>query len=210
MILKDLYELQGGLMENIDYHGHDKPDKMFLATIVELGEFSNEWRGFKYWSKDQEPRITGKTNCQTCSGTGYDKIPTGTDYAFDYSTPCTDCEGYGDTPTNPLLEEYVDVLHFLLEWGIMIGYTPTYIKPRQHIESDKRAVSAMINGVVQELTTMRQLALANSKYGTQEHYELAFAKFLAVGHAVGLTDEQIRTAYIEKNNVNHNRQKTGY
>lgn len=28
-----------------------------LALQVELGELANEWRGFKFWSNDQKPRI---------------------------------------------------------------------------------------------------------------------------------------------------------
>nr|WP_141235077.1 dUTP diphosphatase [Terribacillus saccharophilus] len=39
-------------MENIDYKDEDKSAKVFLA-IVELGEFANEWHGFKYWSKEE-------------------------------------------------------------------------------------------------------------------------------------------------------------
>jgi dimeric dUTPase (all-alpha-NTP-PPase superfamily) len=59
---------------------------------VELGECANEWRGFKFWSVNQLPHTSA------------------------VRTPCMmeeDKEYY-----NPLLEEYVDGLHFVLELGL--------------------------------------------------------------------------------------------
>ncbi len=169
MILKDLYELQGGLMENIDYQGADKMDKMFTATFTELGEFAQEWRGFKYWSKDQEPR------------------------------------------TEAMLVEYVDVLHFLLEWGITLDCTPEYLEP---LEYDGPVNSHVISGVINDcfmgLGTMRMNGLLEDYETAQLYYTAVIRAFILLGHLVGLNDEQIRTAYIEKNNVNHKRQNTGY
>lgn len=56
MKLGHLYKIQAELKERIGYKGEDKLEKMMLALLVELGETANEWRGFKYWSKDQSPR----------------------------------------------------------------------------------------------------------------------------------------------------------
>lgn len=56
MNLTKLYEIQAKLKERIGYKGEDKFEKMMLALLVEIGECANEWRGFKYWSKDQMPR----------------------------------------------------------------------------------------------------------------------------------------------------------
>ena len=56
MKLGHLYKIQAKLKERIGYNGEDKLEKMTLALLVELGETANEWRGFKYWSKDQLPR----------------------------------------------------------------------------------------------------------------------------------------------------------
>ncbi|SDX64338.1 dUTP diphosphatase [Salimicrobium album] len=60
MNLSKLYNIQGGL----DYHiGKEKGfiegenmDWKVLALHTEIGELANEWRGFKKWSNDQEPR----------------------------------------------------------------------------------------------------------------------------------------------------------
>ncbi|MDV2683758.1 dUTP diphosphatase [Alkalihalophilus lindianensis] len=56
MNLSKLFEIQNGLRNHIGYAKEDKLEKMFLAFIVEVGECANEWRGFKYWSQNQEPK----------------------------------------------------------------------------------------------------------------------------------------------------------
>ncbi|MFP7447141.1 dUTP diphosphatase [Bacillus infantis] len=88
MNLKKLFEVQKVLKDRIGYNEPDRFDKLVLALLVELGECANEWRGFKFWSKDQEPRV---------------KVP---------------ATGWGEPYKNLLLEEYVDGLHFILELGI--------------------------------------------------------------------------------------------
>jgi dimeric dUTPase (all-alpha-NTP-PPase superfamily) len=55
MKLAKLYEVQAKLKDRIGYKGEDKFEKMMLAFLVEVGECANEWRGFKYWSKNQKP-----------------------------------------------------------------------------------------------------------------------------------------------------------
>ena len=57
---------------------------------MEIGELANEWRGFKFWSKDQEPRS---------------------------KEPLT---ARGKPYYNPLLEEYADVLHFICNYKTVI------------------------------------------------------------------------------------------
>src|SRR5690606_21727353 len=97
MNLYKLFKIQAKLDEKIvkekGLEGQDLLDKKILALQVELGELANCWRGFKYWSNDQEP-IT--------------KIDIGNSQ---YSI------------VNPLLEEYVDCLHFILSIGNDIGIT---------------------------------------------------------------------------------------
>lgn len=96
MNLQKLFETQKVLRDRIGYNGEDRFEKLILALQVEVGECANEWRGFKFWSKDQEPR---------------------TKVQWDYSLD--------DEPIfrNLLLEEYVDALHFLLEIGLELKYT---------------------------------------------------------------------------------------
>jgi dimeric dUTPase (all-alpha-NTP-PPase superfamily) len=59
---------------------------------VELGECANEWRGFKFWSVNQIPHTSAV------------RVPTMMEEDKEYY--------------NPLLEEYVDGLHFVLELGL--------------------------------------------------------------------------------------------
>jgi dimeric dUTPase (all-alpha-NTP-PPase superfamily) len=51
-------ELDSHIMdEHPELKGQDNSDWKVLALLVELGECANEWRGFKKWSKDQDPRL---------------------------------------------------------------------------------------------------------------------------------------------------------
>src|SRR5690606_12300132 len=92
MNLSKLFEMQAKLDAHIEREhprkeNEDRLAKKVLALQVELGELCNCWRGFKYWSNDQEPGtvkyIENRKHRQ-----------------------------------NPLLEEYVDCLHFLLSIGL--------------------------------------------------------------------------------------------
>ena len=60
MNLTKLYEMQKLLDQRIvEQHGLEGQDLLpqkILALQVELGECANEWRGFKFWSKDRKPR----------------------------------------------------------------------------------------------------------------------------------------------------------
>lgn len=65
MNLTKLFEMQRELDERIiEQHGLQGEDllpKKILALQVELGELAQEWRGFKFWSKDQQPRYEKKS-----------------------------------------------------------------------------------------------------------------------------------------------------
>lgn len=92
MNLTKLFETQVALDEHImqehpELQGQNNLDWKLLALQVELGECANEWRGFKKWSKDQEPRT---------------KVPV---------------TAWGEPYKNPLLEEYADALSFVLSIG---------------------------------------------------------------------------------------------
>ncbi|MFP7202720.1 dUTP diphosphatase, partial [Lysinibacillus halotolerans] len=94
MNLQKLFEAQRVLDEHIlNEHpvqeNENRLEKKILALQVELGECANEWRGFKFWSTDQEPR-TRK-------------------YLTDYTEQDSHL-GVGAVWVNPLLEEYVDCL----------------------------------------------------------------------------------------------------
>ena len=92
MNLAKLFETQKLLDKRIvdehNLHGQDLLPKKILSLQVELAELAQEWRGFKFWSRDQEPRtkeVLGWVNPQKYK--------------------------------NPLLEEFSDCLHFILSIG---------------------------------------------------------------------------------------------
>ncbi|WP_236620399.1 dUTP diphosphatase, partial [Geobacillus thermodenitrificans] len=101
-----MFEMQRQLDEYIErehprQEGEDRLSKKILALMVELGELANEWRGFKFWSHDQVPRTRVLVN-RTTDDIGFKNI--GPEHI-----------------KNPLLEEYVDGLHFLLSIGLEIA-----------------------------------------------------------------------------------------
>lgn len=177
MNLKKLFEMQQVLKDHIGYKGKDRLNKLILALLVELGECANEWRGFKFWSKDQEPRKQKVT--------------------YPYQTG-REFHGPVVKVTNPLLEEYVDGLHFVLEFGLMIGrndftYLDTHVSEKPTIE--------------EQFIYVKEIAIL-LKY--DDYYNELFESFIDLGFMLGFTWEQIEQAYISKNEVNHQRQDAGY
>lgn len=189
MDIQKLFEIQAGLDFHINKEhpikdGEDRLAKKILALQVELGECANEWRGFKFWSKDQEPR----NRCMKCQLT---EIP-------------HECE-------NPLLEEYVDCLHFILSIGNeikcdtsqcikAINLHTDWILERKDVENISITEQFnMVFNAISEFEQMRSL---------DEYWSMA-AEFLILGAKLEFTDNQVEEAYMEKNKINHERQNSG-
>jgi dimeric dUTPase (all-alpha-NTP-PPase superfamily) len=185
MNLKYMIELQGGLMEHIK-----KAKKLeeipfeytVTAFLVELGECLNEWRGFKYWSKNQHPRHIAIT--------GEGKV-----IENRYNTP-------------PLLEEYVDGLHFVLQKVLLTGH-------KQKIIKNTSIVFPKLSTIDRQAKLIYTLALKleNSVYmedGVYLNLSHLLEYYLGLGEMLGFTIKQIEAAYIEKNRINHERQASGY
>jgi dimeric dUTPase (all-alpha-NTP-PPase superfamily) len=159
MDLTKLFETQKILRDRINYNEPDRFNKLVLSLLVELGECANEWRGFKFWSKDQKQRKS-------------------------------------------TLEEYVDILHFVLELGLELGqtkrykyYTDAYLE--ESITDQFRAVFYLASvGVYPEYP--------------EEWFNPLFAAFVSLGKMLGFTWEEVEQAYMEKNRINHERQSNGY
>ncbi|WP_055747638.1 dUTP diphosphatase [Brevibacillus choshinensis] len=71
MNLKAFFEKQRQLDKYIikkkGLEGQDLLQNKILALQVELGELANEWRGFKHWSDNQEPRtVAERGSCEMC------------------------------------------------------------------------------------------------------------------------------------------------
>jgi len=182
MNLSKLFEMQKklGQVGLFDYRGEDRFDKLILALLVEVGECANEWRGFKFWSSDQTPRTIKEIKpIQFGIVDGVRKVVDEGEF------------------TNPLLEEFVDGFHFVLEIGIEINReypTVNRFRKEKTIESQFKKVFNAVLCV--ETSRMFYLELLED--------------YLTLGEMLGFTWEEIEQAYLKKNEVNHQRQANGY
>jgi dimeric dUTPase (all-alpha-NTP-PPase superfamily) len=183
MNLEKLFETQKVLRDRINYNEPDRFDKLILALLVELGELANEWRGFKFWSKDQTPRT------RKARGPYVD---------------LEDAEFY-----NPLLEEYVDGLHFVLELGIEIKLTNFELKSlEKEFKSTEEIFRHVFNWVINLDYEVNEKISFSFQY--EKAYIYLFSVFIELGKALGFTWEEVEQAYYAKNAINHHRQEVGY
>jgi len=196
MNLQKLFEIQAGL----DYHivkekgleGQNLLDEKILALQVELGECANEWRGFKFWSENQEPNHTGYIECDVCTD------QPGRYEVYDeeggiLSLQCPKCEGYEEVYVgNRLLEEYVDCLHFILSIGLEIGVKS--FKPSKLI-TFTNDITGQFNAVFKLISGWDKVMLLID----HNLYYVLVNNFLNLGEQLGFTWEQIEQSYLEKN-----------
>lgn len=214
MDIQKLFEIQAGL----DYHitkehpvqeDEDRLAKKILALQVELGELANEWRGFKFWSHNQQPRTKIEHLCVQCRGTGLYRHD-----EFSSAMPCDDCDGSGKIgETNPLLEEYVDCLHFILSIGLelkeIFGFEPIVNFKNLDHSND---ITKQFNNVFSSVSSL-YMSIDDEYYDNADRqgiYEELLEIFLTLGKMLGFTWEQIEQMYMEKNRINHERQEVGY
>lgn len=212
MNLSKLFEAQRELDERIvrekGLEGQDLLPMKILAFQVELGELANEWRGFKFWSKHQEPRTESKITCHACRGKGDFFVSV---YTME-KEKCAYCEGTGlQEDRNPLLEEYVDGIHFLLSIGndLEIDFiNAEWIGEKGDYSSEcTRETFAWL------YEQSAYLERDYRKSSAKEHFERLLLMYLALGeleHHLDFRWEQIETAYYAKNLINHERQDSGY
>ncbi|HMM00701.1 MAG TPA: dUTP diphosphatase [Bacilli bacterium] len=142
--------------KNVDYASTLVKRK--LALLVELGEFANATRTFKFWS----------------TKTGESK--------------------------ERLLDEYADVLHFLLSLGLAKNLKVEQI---EFLEPRTNVLSTLILDVYQKFETFFiKESLAE--------YKAAFASFLTISKAINFSESDIIDAYLKKNAENFKRQDNNY
>jgi dimeric dUTPase (all-alpha-NTP-PPase superfamily) len=174
MNLEKLFQTQKVLRDRIGYNEPDRFNKLILSLLVELGECANEWRGFKFWSVNQIPHTSAV------------RVPTMMEEDKEYY--------------NPLLEEYVDGLHFVLELGLELNFNTDFFFRSTEKYDDINAQFIWIHNTVTEVFM----------YTNEEKYELLLAEYLGLGEMLGFTQDEIEQAYFAKNKINHVRQETGY
>lgn len=224
--IKELFTMQKELDNRIAINHEDiKPDDnsavpewKFLALFVELGECANEWRGFKVWSNNRNPITVEKLECFICNGTGdenYEFVQEAAEGTGRHEyIKCTSCEGTGYNGTrNPLLEETVDCLHFVLSMGNDIGYkVPGDIHLEQLVAASHYPTTLQqFNAVIGSLSDLNlYVGGPSNKEMNEELYEPVLLALLALTEKLEFTWEEIVKAYKDKNKVNHDRQNKGY
>lgn len=203
MSLTKLFEVQkvldGRIVKKKGLEGQDLLPQKILALQVELGELANEWRGFKFWSENQSPRTRKQIeNCGFCTGPGI--VVIGRKDGIPVHAKCPECKGKGGKFKNPLLEEYVDCLHFILSIGLDIGFSSYELIG--NIEGDQETTETF-SEVFQTVSLVSQTQ-------NKVHYSILFEEFLFLGNSLGFTWDQIEQAYYDKNKTNHERQTNGY
>ncbi len=137
---------------------------------MELGELANEQRSWKFWSNKRSPRLI--TNRGTADVFGAPVI-----------------EEY-----NPLLEEYVDCLHFILSIGLELNLDDIkYVKANP--ESDLVITFVECNTYASDVL---QDYFEDDFILINESYINLFAKFKGLGEVLGFTWDQVEQAYLEK------------
>ncbi|MDU0077726.1 dUTP diphosphatase [Bacillus sp. IS1] len=227
MNLQKMFEMQKVLDDRIikekGLEGQDLLPNLILALQVELAECANEWRGFKHWSNNQKPRTKLSTTVGAtpenasffrCENHYCGKYLNKDDFKHlldpDYEI-CPVCNAAYVTAfrdKNPLLEEYVDCLHFILSIGNRLGWNDTDTIDDvvvQHLISEKGFDTAKTFSCL--LSIAYGFHFSNVEKRT---YISLFTTFFELGNKLGFKWEQIEAAYMDKNAVNHQRQQEGY
>ena len=204
MNITKLFEAQAKLDARIlEQHpikdGEDRLVKKILALMTELNELANEWRGFKFWSTNNKPRTT--LACEICRGAGghYNTYENAKNKIN--KIPCKYCKGTGtQVGINPLQEEFVDCLHFIISIGLELG-----------VQSKKLLIAPSTENISSEmfLSIMNDVLTLDLRR-TESHYQYTFARITELGLALGFTPNDIEQAYYSKNKINHERQENNY
>lgn len=154
-------------------------NERILAFIVELGECANEWKGFKFW------KVPHNRKPNTRAQRGAAMMPEDQDWY------------------NPLLEEFVDKLHFIASLGISMDVNPekVIIKNLDVWKADN---------ITEQYIQMAGKAVDLYLYRNRMDWNTLLRMLLALGEMLGFSREQIEESYFEKNKINHERQAQGY
>lgn len=194
MNLNSLFNKQQKLDEYIvkekELEGQDLLPRKTVALLAELYECVNEARFFKFWSEDREPRKILK-QCITC----------GNQYKTNINA-CDECEYIGESGklfyVQPLLEEYIDVIHFTLSIANDLG-----VHEHKYIKTSPTDLNDLVLGIT-NLATI--IPISKEKH----QVESLINNIITLGYQLGFDEKQVIEAYHEKNKENYERQENGY
>ncbi len=98
-----------------------------------------------------------------------------------------------------ILAEYVDGIHFLLSIGLEKGY-----------RYDSGEAVGTENERTKQFNHVFIVAAAFNQHPTEEGYVQLFEEFIHLGKLLGFNEKDIYNAYLEKNEINYERQDQGY
>ncbi|WP_028589451.1 dUTP diphosphatase [Paenibacillus massiliensis] len=182
MSLSELFEMQRVLDERIvkekGLEGQELLPQKILALQVELGECANEWRGFKFWSDNQRARTWQIRNVMLEHGPSQEHY-------------------------SPLLEEYIDCLHFILSIGIELGI----VDEEELWDTSDIVPTVSDEGAIRNFQVIYQFL--SPEMDVHDWFTI-IEYFIGLGQQFGFPWNEIEEAYKAKNAINHERQDTGY
>lgn len=192
MDLQNLFHTQKEFDKGfVDHDKRDRIKKKFFALLVEQGEAANESPAtFKYWSSNPKGA----------------SLKTAEKYAELYGQPIIPVMG------DPLLEELVDKLHFILSLG-------NELEISQHVHAIQVAVTDDLVDMhlyfAHYVSNMylQYRVLSKEDYNNSViigSYTQILKLFFGIALALGYSEHDIEAAYYRKNKINYERQENGY
>lgn len=161
-------------------------DERFLALLVEIGECLNEWRAFKFWSSNRKPNEKASRKVVT-SKKG--EVP----------------ETYHLVTYNPLMEEYVDGLKFMLSIANSIEFNvEEVILPPVRVKKGEYKQILREFGLIYGMVTNYK---NNIFFYTWENI---VSEYLLLGRFLGFTNQEIYDGFFQKHKINLERLGNGY
>jgi dimeric dUTPase (all-alpha-NTP-PPase superfamily) len=105
------------------------------------------------------------------------------------------------------LEEYVDGLSFAMQLCILDSQKNGYNVMDLITEIENEIKDTEAKNVIDQFNNLYYHA---SVIGYDHNFALFMATYMNLGRMLGFSDKEIELAYCEKNEINHNRQLTGY
>ena len=204
-LLKKQAELDNYIMETKGLTHGETIENRKLAFVVELAECMQEWRGFKYWSDNQAPNTSAEIECSRCNGSGL-RNPNAI-----LGVVCDDCKGEGvviKSLENPLLQEYVDTLHFAL--SLHNYYEGDLRHVRHNVEVVEKHWDKDSGDVAEGIVNGLQILIANFSSQIFWNEGEGLLGILVLGKHLGLTSHDILQEYDRKYRINIARQSSGY